>query len=170
MSLDKLAALPPGKSLSDKFSLGIYKPDNQMVGYLDLVRDFPSTGEWHIGLLMLDPQMIFGTGEPHLRGHSSMDYLPGGTHHLSGRAGAGDASRAVLEALGFEEVSRQSYTSETGRRQSRVIIMRHRLVQSAAADAGPCMLSGGGKSCALAPHPDPCVVRPLELDPTDRGN
>lgn len=53
---EELAALPPGGSPADKFSLGIHAPGGAMVGFLDQVRDFPSPGEWQIGLLMIDPE------------------------------------------------------------------------------------------------------------------
>lgn len=105
-----------------------------MVGYLDLVRDFPSTGEWHIGLLMLDPQMrSSGLGSRIYEATAAWVASRGGHTIFLGVLEQATRAEQFWRHLGFEEVSRQSYTSETGRTKSRVIIMRHRLVHPPAA-------------------------------------
>lgn len=52
---DLLLALPDGKSLKDKFVLGVYEEDI-LVGVIDLVKDYPEQNMWFIGLLLLSPQ------------------------------------------------------------------------------------------------------------------
>jgi GNAT superfamily N-acetyltransferase len=48
--------LPAGKTYNDKFLLGILTPgEERLIGILDIVRDTPTTGEWYLGLLLLDP-------------------------------------------------------------------------------------------------------------------
>ncbi|TZE82112.1 GNAT family N-acetyltransferase [Calorimonas adulescens] len=47
--------LPPNKSYGDKFVLGIFTFDNKLVGIVDIVRDFPTVGEWMLGLMLIDP-------------------------------------------------------------------------------------------------------------------
>jgi len=47
--------LPPNKSLEDKFLLGIYRYNN-LIGIIDIVRDYPIISEWTIGLLLLEPK------------------------------------------------------------------------------------------------------------------
>jgi GNAT superfamily N-acetyltransferase len=60
---DMLADLPPGKSLEDKFLLGIFR-ENILLGVLDAVRGYPQEGVWWISLLLLDPaQRGRGAGE-----------------------------------------------------------------------------------------------------------
>jgi hypothetical protein len=49
-----LKELPPGKSFEDKFVLGIFD-DSNLIGVLDMVRDFPVKGELILGLMMFDP-------------------------------------------------------------------------------------------------------------------
>ena len=47
--------LPPNKILKDKFLFGVYK-SNKLIGIIDIIRDFPTIGEWTIGLLLLEPE------------------------------------------------------------------------------------------------------------------
>lgn len=49
-------ALPPNKNYEDKFVFGLYRPDDELVGIIDIVRDFPTLGEWTLGLMLIDPQ------------------------------------------------------------------------------------------------------------------
>ena len=54
--IDKIfTILPPNKNNEDKFVLGIYKFDYELVGIVDIVRDFPSDGEWMLGLMLIEP-------------------------------------------------------------------------------------------------------------------
>lgn len=50
-----LIDLPSGKTKEDKFVYGIFKADGQLIGVMDIVRDYHDTGEWTIGLLMIRP-------------------------------------------------------------------------------------------------------------------
>lgn len=125
---EELAALPPGKAPADKFSLGIYSPEGEMVGYLDLVRDFPSAGEWQIGLLMLDPAVRgAGLGERVCRAAESWVAERGGRTISLGVLEHSPRAARFWRRMGFEEVARQPYASETGRKHSRIIFMRRDL-------------------------------------------
>ncbi|MBU3202306.1 GNAT family N-acetyltransferase (plasmid) [Clostridium estertheticum] len=53
--------LPPNKDYEDKFVLGIYKFNNELVGIIDIVRDFPIIGQWMLGLVLIEPNER-GTG------------------------------------------------------------------------------------------------------------
>lgn len=46
--------LPPGKELKDKYVFGVYKEDI-LIAVIDIIKDYKATGEWIIGLLMIDP-------------------------------------------------------------------------------------------------------------------
>ncbi|KEI01249.1 GNAT family N-acetyltransferase [Clostridium botulinum] len=48
-------ALPPNKNYKDKFVLGVYKFD-ELVGIVDIVKNFPTMGEWMLGLIVIDPE------------------------------------------------------------------------------------------------------------------
>jgi RimJ/RimL family protein N-acetyltransferase len=52
-----LAAIPPGKDSADKHVLGVRTLNGELIGVLDLIRDYPNTHEWWVGLLLLAPQM-----------------------------------------------------------------------------------------------------------------
>lgn len=47
-------ALPPDKTLEDKYSIGIYE-GGLLVGVVDLVKDFPEVGTWIVGLVIIKP-------------------------------------------------------------------------------------------------------------------
>ncbi|HCD44757.1 MAG TPA: N-acetyltransferase [Lachnoclostridium sp.] len=47
--------LPPGKALKDKYVFGVYKKNGVLIAVIDMVKDYKATGEWIIGLFMLDP-------------------------------------------------------------------------------------------------------------------
>lgn len=50
-----LRALPRGKSHDDKYVIGLFDAPGHLVGVLDVIRDYPRTGEWYLGLLMFGP-------------------------------------------------------------------------------------------------------------------
>jgi ribosomal protein S18 acetylase RimI-like enzyme len=52
---DLLGSVPRGKGLEDKFVIGLFDAPGHQVGVLDVVRDYPTDGEWYLGLLMLGP-------------------------------------------------------------------------------------------------------------------
>lgn len=49
-------ALPPNKNYEDKFVLGIFRFDNNLVGIVDIVKNFPTVGEWMLGLMLIEPE------------------------------------------------------------------------------------------------------------------
>lgn len=118
-----LAALPPGTPGSDKFALGLYPPGGGMAAYLDLVRDYPSAGEWQIGLLMIDPALR-GAGLGSRVCRAAVEWMASQgarTVTLGVLEHAPDAER-FWRRIGFEEIRRQPYTSPGGR-ESRLIVM-----------------------------------------------
>jgi GNAT superfamily N-acetyltransferase len=129
---EELIAVPPGKELADKFALGIYAGGVTLVGYLDLVRDFPSAGEWWLGLLMLDPQ-VRANGLGSRIYQSAARWVAGHGAHTIWLAVLEENAKAerFWRRQGFEEQRRQAHTSETGH-PSRVIVMRHPLSGSRA--------------------------------------
>lgn len=121
---EELTGVPPGKSLADKFALGIYAHDGRMVAHLDLVRDYPDPGDWQIGLLMVDPAAR-GTGLGSRACRAALEWtrtLGMRTMTLGVLEHAPDAER-FWRRMGFQEVRRQPYTSSGGR-ESRLIVMR----------------------------------------------
>ncbi len=56
MIRDLLTDLPPGKTLGDKFGMGVFDGAGRLVGGIDVIRDYPEPREWYLGLLVLDPE------------------------------------------------------------------------------------------------------------------
>ncbi len=50
-----LTDLPAGKTKFDKFVMAILDDQNEPIGLIDVVADFPKKSEWIIGLLLLVP-------------------------------------------------------------------------------------------------------------------
>lgn len=57
---DLLRSVPRGKGHDDKFVIGFFDAPGHMVGVLDVIRDYPTRGNWYLG------QLLFG---PTSRGH-----------------------------------------------------------------------------------------------------
>ncbi len=47
--------IPQGKKYKDKYVIGIFDSHNQLIGVLDMIKDYPLKYEWIISLLMIDP-------------------------------------------------------------------------------------------------------------------
>ncbi|MDR2976747.1 MAG: GNAT family N-acetyltransferase [Streptococcaceae bacterium] len=47
--------LPPGKSYADKQTLGVYDDSDQLMGLVDLAKNYPIDGTYFLGLLLLVP-------------------------------------------------------------------------------------------------------------------
>ena len=131
---EELVAHPPGRPLSDKFSFGIYAPTGEMVGYLDLMRNFPSAGEWWIALLMLDPR-VRGSGLGGRIYEAVAKWVVSAGGHTISLGVLEQARRAeqFWRRMGFQETSRQPYRSELTHREGQLIVMLHELVRSPAA-------------------------------------
>lgn len=50
-----LTSLPRGKTLEDKFVIGLFDAPGHLIGVLDVIRDYPRPAEWFLGLLMFGP-------------------------------------------------------------------------------------------------------------------
>lgn len=46
---------PEGKTPGDKLVIGIFTEKQNLIGVLDLIRDYPAQGDWWLGVLLLDP-------------------------------------------------------------------------------------------------------------------
>lgn len=47
--------IPENKSYDDKFVIGIFNENKDIIGVIDIVRDYPVLNTWYIGLMMIDP-------------------------------------------------------------------------------------------------------------------
>lgn len=46
---------PPTKNVKDKRVIGVFAPEEMLVGVLDALTDWPEPGVWAMGMLLLDP-------------------------------------------------------------------------------------------------------------------
>jgi GNAT superfamily N-acetyltransferase len=51
-----LTNYPEGKTANDKLDIGIYTELKDLIGILDVIRDYPSQHDWWIGLLLFAPK------------------------------------------------------------------------------------------------------------------
>ena len=49
-----LTMLPEGKTSENKFNYGIYD-SNELIGVIDLIKDYPEEKTWFLGLLLINP-------------------------------------------------------------------------------------------------------------------
>ena len=125
---EELTSLPPGRSMDDKFSFGIYVPGGELIGYLELFRNYPADGEWWIGLLMLDPK---------LRRRTLGSQIFRAANDWAANHGARAIQLAVLESdlaaqsfwhrQGFEFVRHRSYESQAAKKSHTVLVLRRPL-------------------------------------------
>ena len=125
---EELTSLPPGRSIDDKFSFGIYTSGGELIGYVELFRNYPTEDEWWIGLLMLDPKV-------RRRGLGSQVYRAASA--WAANHGARAIQLAVLESdlaaqsfwrrQNFDFVRRRSYESQAARKNHTVLVLRRPL-------------------------------------------
>ena len=116
--------------MEDKFPFGIYALEGELIGYLELFRNYPTDGEWWIGLLMLDPKV-------RRRGLGSRIFHA--ASFCAASNGAQALQLAVLESdpaaqnfwrrMGFEFVRRRSYESQSQKKMHAVTVLRHALAR-----------------------------------------
>lgn len=118
-----LKGLPSGKSYEDKFVLGIFEEGN-LIGVLDMVKDFPVAGELILGLLMFDPA-VTGRG---LRGKTHQCVIRWAKKHGFEKLrldvdGDNKESYEFWKNIGYEELKRVSLKVKNNFRE--VIVMNY---------------------------------------------
>lgn len=101
-----LRELPPGRTLADKHVLGIRGADRRLVGVIDVVRDYPASGEWFLGLLVLLPsERGRGLGERAYRAVEAWTRQRGAVAMWLAVLEQNPRARRFWERLGFSAVS-----------------------------------------------------------------
>jgi RimJ/RimL family protein N-acetyltransferase len=95
--------LPPNRNYDDKFLFGLWIEDD-LIGVIDLVRNYPADSVWMVGLVLLDPAWRGrGLGREIVSALLSWMQAKGGTTaRIAVRQGY--ATLGVWEKLGFERV------------------------------------------------------------------
>lgn len=118
-----LADLPPGKLASDKYALGLRNPAGELVGYVDLVRDYPGEGVWWLGLLLLAPELRNrGLGARIFDALADRAAREGARSIRLGVLEQNEAAARFWRRRGFQTLSKGTFTARSGR-ASAVTIM-----------------------------------------------
>ena len=127
MAQDLARALPPGKEYDDKFLIGIFAGPQELIGVLDVIRDYPTHSEWWLGVLMLDPaRRGKGLGESVSRAVEQWATAAGAHYIRLAVSAQNTRAHQFWQRLGFEELERRIRKLSDGQ-ESVGIIMGHSL-------------------------------------------
>ncbi|MPZ68108.1 MAG: GNAT family N-acetyltransferase [Actinobacteria bacterium] len=100
-------ALPEGKTYDDKFTF-VFIFESKVVGDLDLIRDYPESGEWWLGVLLLDPSIrSMGLGSDILEAFSNWVAENGGRAIRLAVASKNPEGLRFWQHRGFVEIERK---------------------------------------------------------------
>jgi RimJ/RimL family protein N-acetyltransferase len=104
-ALDEFTAIPEGKSLDDKYMLGIFDAQDELIGLIEGMRNYPEDGSWWVGLIMLAPaHRCKGLLYPLARGFEQWVAMQGMNYVMGSVV---EANRKVLrlwQQMGFEVI------------------------------------------------------------------
>lgn len=55
-ALDEFGVVPDGKTTADKYILGLFDSQKNLIGMIESIRHYPDDLTWWLGLMMLSPQ------------------------------------------------------------------------------------------------------------------
>ncbi len=120
-------ALPQGKSYEDKLLIGVFGGFDELIGVLDVIRDHPESGEWSLGLMLLDSGWRGrGVGEKTYRAFERWAAESGARRIRLGVVEQNEGGYRFWQRMGFETVDRRP-PQRFGNRESVVIVMRRYL-------------------------------------------
>jgi GNAT superfamily N-acetyltransferase len=103
-----LADCPEGKTLADKFLIGISTRKQELIGVLDAIRDYPTQHDWWLGLLLLDPaQRNKGLGTRIFKSFEYWLRQQGTRHVFLGVVEENQRAYQFWQGMGFQVVERQ---------------------------------------------------------------
>jgi GNAT superfamily N-acetyltransferase len=98
---------PEGKTLTDKFMFGFSKEKQDLLGVLDAIRDYPTQGDWWLGLLLLDPeQRNKGLGSQIYQAFEDWVSQQGARRIFMGVVEENQKAYQFWQKLGFEDIER----------------------------------------------------------------
>jgi ribosomal protein S18 acetylase RimI-like enzyme len=118
---------PEGKTLDDKFVIGIFNDPRELVGVLDSIRDYPGRHDWWLGLLLLDPKYRNkGLGKQVYCAFEGWVSQRGAQNIFLGVVEQNRRAYQFWQGMGFETVERRR-PSRFGNSENVVIVMRRSL-------------------------------------------
>ena len=105
-AVELMEACPAGHPIEKKLVFGVER-DGDLIGALDLLRDYPKPNEWYLGLLLLAPDMRKGgTGAKIIEAVRAWVRAQGGrTIHLTVQSQNPDGERFWTK-MGFQPVGK----------------------------------------------------------------
>jgi len=117
-------AVPPGRSVNDKFMYGLLDRQGNILGLLEGMRHYPDEAIWWIGLLLLAPEVrAQGLGRKLVQSFCEYVHAQKGTSIMLGVVEENRSAYHFWQGQGFELV-RQSEPRLFGRRTQVVYVMR----------------------------------------------
>jgi GNAT superfamily N-acetyltransferase len=99
-------SIPEGKDYRDKFLLGLWSAFD-LIGVMDVIRNYPETGIWFIGLLILRPdQRGRGTGQAIIQAFENWAASSGALHIRLTVAKENEAACRFWRRVGFSEIGK----------------------------------------------------------------
>jgi RimJ/RimL family protein N-acetyltransferase len=104
---DEFFALPEFKNQADKFIFGLLNQDDQIIGMIESIRQYPDVETWWLGLMMLAPQTRGqGIGVIMLAWFESFAATHGAQKIMLSVVEVNEAGRKFWERAGFQHVRR----------------------------------------------------------------
>jgi ribosomal protein S18 acetylase RimI-like enzyme len=124
-----LTECPRGKTVNDKFVIGIFDKKQVLLGVLDAVRDYPSQADWWLGLLLLDPdQRNKGLGKRIYQAFEHWVNQQGARRIFLGVLEKNEKAYRFWMAMGFEVIEKQS-KRQFGNTTHVVVVMARSLTE-----------------------------------------
>jgi GNAT superfamily N-acetyltransferase len=118
---------PPGWTLDKKFLIGIYGQAGAMIATIEGIRDYPETGTFWIGLMIIDPDHRGqGLGERMLRGFEGWALAQGAAWVGLGVAESNLKAYRFWQRMGFEQTS-VTGPVQMGHREQKIFRMKKRI-------------------------------------------
>jgi len=119
-----LTQVPEGKGSSDKFVIGIYADTRNLIGVLDAIQNYPASDEWHLGLMLLEPQQRNrGLGGQLYRAFEHWVAQFGAQYIRLGVVEQNDQGYRFWQRMGFEIIEKKP-PQRFGQEDSIVLVMK----------------------------------------------
>jgi GNAT superfamily N-acetyltransferase len=114
---------PPSKAVNDKRVVGLFGADDKLVGVLDSITNWPSDGQWTMGMLLLDPAIRNrGIGASMLESYEGWARSQGAVTFRTAIVGDHERGIRFLEQAGYRrETTLPDY--DAGGRRATVIFL-----------------------------------------------
>ncbi len=127
-ALEEFDALPPGKTQDDKYILGLFDLQNNLLGIIESIRHYPDDRTWWLGLMMLSPDRRGqGLGSEFYRAFENWVTIQGVKQVSLSVIEANELGLRFWKSLGFE-IIRQTEPRQFGNKTHNLYVMSRTVV------------------------------------------